>query len=91
MSDVIVSSQLPAPSLIIARSCNEHVAEILQAMSSEKNRWSMYSSSQSGEVTSSVISGVITALCATFIQADFCKTSFLSTFPKLYNQCYYST
>jgi len=54
------------------------LAEILQAISSEKkeNQWSMYPSSQSCEATSGVISGVITALYATFIQADFVTQTF---------------
>lgn len=56
------------------------LAEILQAISSE-NRWSMYPSSQSAEVTSGVISGVFTALYATFIQTDFVRQAFQALFP----------
>lgn len=51
------------------------LAEALKAIP-PKNQWSMYPSSQSGEVTSSVISGVITALYATFIHTDYVRQAF---------------
>lgn len=48
------------------------LAEALKAIP-PKNQWSMYPSSQSGEVTPSVISGVITALYATFIHTEYVR------------------
>lgn len=91
MPVVIVGSQLPALNLIRARSCNECAGRNITSnklwegkKGNKTNKqktihhhlWSMYPSRQSDEVTPSVISGVIIALDAKFIQADFVRQAF---------------
>lgn len=90
MSDVIVSSQLPALSLRIARSCNEHAGRNITS----NKLWKSMEHVPFKPVCWSNIRCYFRCFYSFVcnIYSDrFCKTSLSSAFPtpKIYSQCYY--